>query len=517
MKTRRGIVSLAALLLCVSILFIGCGKNSESSTEPSSEGGVSGYQQEIIVAPTLDFTSMEVQETTAATDKSVYVMVFDTLCARDSATGEIVPSLAKEWTQISEDVWQFKLREGVVFHDGTPFTAEDVKFTYDRGMEQSGTRSRLTTVDSVEIIDEYTVELNMAMADVDIIYKLTDPGLSILSANAFETMAPEEAYKNGTGAFSYGEWKQGDYLKLERFDDYWGELPKTETVVIRYIPEASSRLIALQTGEIDVCIDPATVDLPYIAEDPDLTLMQIPGTNLRYVGINMSDKPFNDLRVRQAVAYGMNRDDFITMVYEGNAMATNNVMHPEYMYYKEVEGYGYDPEKAKALLTEAGYPDGFTATIYSSQGTTQRAVANVMQAQMAEIGIDLKVQSLETATFNATVAAGNPFDMMVNGWGGHALGPDYALRTMFYSTASSNRYQLNDTHVDELLDKGIVTSDVNERTQIYAELQEYITNQAAMLPVAIELINVGTKADLEGFRLPNGLFHDFRYVNIPLQ
>jgi peptide/nickel transport system substrate-binding protein len=392
--------------------------------------------------------------------------------------------------------------------------AKDVKFTLDRAKGQSGTRSRLTTIESIVAPDDYTVQLKMARMDVDLIYKLTDPGFSILSADAFARLEPAQAYRIGSGAFTYGEWIQGDRLTLKRNDSYWGEPPKTESIMIRFIPEASSRLIALQTGEIDVCIDPAAVDLHYIAKDPKLTLMQIPSTNIRYIGINMGKAPFDRKEVRQAIAHAMKRDDFLALVYEGNAMATNNVMHPEYTFYTEIQGYSYDPAKAKALLAQAGLPNGFNATIHSSQGTTQRAVATVFQAQLAEVGIRLNIQALETASFNASVAAGQPFDMMVNGWGGYAIGPDNALRPHFHSSGSSNRYQIKDRQIDQLLDRGLATAVVAERAAIYAEVQKYIIEQAVFLPIAVELINVGTKAGLKGFRLPNGLFHDFRYVNL---
>jgi peptide/nickel transport system substrate-binding protein len=477
-------------------------------------GPKASYKPEIIIAPSLGFTSMDVQVTTSATDKSVYVMVFDTLCARDNATGEIIPGLAESWRQINPTKLEFKLRRGVKFHDGTPFTAKDVKFTMERAKTQSGTKSRLTTVESITAVDDYTITLNMAQQDVDIIYKLTDPGFSILSSDAFSKLPPAQAFKIGTGAFRYGDWIQGDRLSLIRNTGYWGEGSLSEKITIRFIPEAASRLIALQTGEIDVCIDPSAVDLQFIVKDKKLTLMQIPSTNIRYIGINMSKEPFTRRQVREAIAYALRRDEFVTLVYEGNAMIANNVMHPEYMFYKKIDGFSYNPAKAKLLLAEAGLPNGFSATIFSSQGTTQKAVATVLQAQLAEIGIKLNIQTLETATFNATVAAGQPFDMMVNGWGGYAIGPDNALRPHFHSTGTSNRYQIKDKYIDQMLDKGLSTTDVNERAKIYGELQKYITDQAVFIPIAVELINVGLKAGIKGFRLPNGLFHDFRYVNL---
>ncbi|NLX87265.1 MAG: ABC transporter substrate-binding protein [Clostridiales bacterium] len=517
-KTKKNIVLLLLACLLMSVLS-GCAPSSseQSDVGPSEEPQETAYQKTIVIAPALDFVSTETQVTTSGTSKSVFLMVFNTLVEQDTEKGGLIPSLAESWELVSDDTWEFKLRRGVKFHDGTDFTAEDVKFTIERGKEQGASKAKLESIKRVEIVDDYTVHIIMSKPDVDILYKLTDPNCVILSKNAFETLSEEEAYKIGTGPYTYNRWEQGDYLSLLRFEDYWEGTPKTEEIVIRNIPEAASRLIALQTGEIDICISPPQIDLHYIAEDPNLTLLQIPGANCRYIGINSSKKPFNDIRVRQAIAHSINRKGFVEAVYEGNATVHNNVMHPGNLFYKEIEGYSYDKEKALALLAEAGYPNGFSATIYSSSGTVQKAVATVMQAQMAEIGIDLEVQSLETATFNATVAPGSDYDMCVNGWGGYVVGPDNALRNMFYTGGNNNNFGFSDEYVDKTLDEAVSISDIETRKKLYGELQEYITNQAVFLPIAIEMIDMGVKSDLEGFVPPQGSIQKFKNVYIPIE
>ena len=516
-KTKKNIALLLLVCLVMTVLS-GCGQSTSKQSEagPSEGPEETAYQKTITIAPALDFVSMETQVTTSGTSKTVFLLVFNTLIEQDTERGGLVPSLAESWAAISDTIWELKLCRGVKFHDGTDFTAEDVKFTIERGKEQGASKAKLESIERVEIVDDYTVHLIMSKPDADILYKLTDPNCVILSKNAFETLSEEEAYKIGTGPFTYNVWEQGDYLSLLRFDDYWEGPPKTEEIVIRNIPEAASRLIALQTGEIDICISPPQVDLHYIAEDPNLKLLQIPGANNRYIGINSAKAPFNDIRVRQAIAYGMNRKAFIEAVYEGNAAEHNNVMHPGNLFYKEIEGYQYDKEKALELLAEAGYPNGFSATIYSSSGTIQKTVATVMQAQMAEIGIKLDVQSLETATFNATVAPGSDYDMCVNGWGGYVVGPDNALRNMFYTGGNNNNFGFSDEYVDRILDEAVTTSDIETRKKLYGDVQEYITMQAVFLPIAIEMIDVGIKAKLEGFVPPQGSIHKFKNVCIPI-
>ena len=515
MKIKRAALLLLSLVLCLS-LFCAAFAEATNSGDPVAveENEDTKYQKTITIAPSLDFTSMDVQNEAGGTAKSVFVLVFDTLVEYDTTISEYVPGLAVSWEQISETEWVFKLREGVVFHDGTPFTAEDVKFTFERGMEQSGAKSKLSSIKEINVIDDYTIQFLLNAADFDLTYKLAEPNTSILCKKTFEEKGDEEGNKNGTGPFKYNEWVQGDYLSLLRNDTYWGGAKKTEEIVIRYIPEASSRLIALQNGEIDVCIDPPAIDLHYVEEDPNLILWQIPSTNIRHIFLNLNVEPFDNPLVRQAVAHAINREDLVIMVYEGNAQEAYNCMHPTSEYYIDAPYYEYDPEKAKELLAEAGYPDGFSTTIYSSTGTTQKAVANVIQGQLAEVGITAEIQSLETATFNQGVGHGGTYPIAVDGWGGHALGPDYALRSVFHSEGSINRSNIEDPHIDELIDKALATADHDERAAMYAEVQTFIMENANWLPLAIEQINVGIKNTVQGFELPLGLHHHWANLRI---
>ncbi len=473
------------------------------------------YQKTITIAPSLGFTSMDMQNDASATSKSVYLIVFDTLVKYDTKSGKYIPGLAESWKQLSDTLWQFKLRKGVTFHDGTPFTAEDVKFTVERGLTQSGAKGKFVSIKSVKVVDSYTINFELNAPDYDLVYKLCEPNTGILSRKTFDEKGIEAANKNGTGSYMYKEWVQGDHVTLVRNEKFWGGVKKTPELIIRTIPEASSRLIALQTGEVDYCVDPPAVDLHYIAEDSKLVLWQIPSTNLRHIFLNLRVAPFDNILVRQAVAHAINRENLIAMVYEGNATPAINVMHPASEYYVQVPYYEYDLQKAKKLLAEAGYPKGFTTTIYSSTGTTQKAVASVIQGQLAEIGITVKIQSLETATFNMGVGHGGTYPIAVDGWGGHAIGPDYALRSAFHSKGNVNRSNIEDKNIDKLIDDALAMGNEEERAKKYAEVQKLIMKNANWLPLAVEQINVGVKKSLSGFEPPHGLFHHWEnlYIN----
>lgn len=513
-----------ALLLCAGMLLAalsGCGQpSSAGSTAPSggsSAPAATTYQKTITFAPSLDFTSMEMQNESGGTAKAVYVLVFNTLIEYDTNNQKLVPGLAESWTQVSDLVWQFKLRQGVKFHNGSDFTAEDVKFTYDHGQKYSGFKNKLVAVTDVKVIDPYTVQYILNAPDSDILYKMCEPNTSIISKAAFDTLKEEEAWKIGTGPFRYGEWVQGDHLNLDRFDGYWDGPRNTERLVVKWIPEAASRLVALQTGEIDICIDPPSTDLHYVTEDPKLTLWEIPSSNIRHIFLNVNVEPFTNPKVRQAVAHAIDRDALIQIVYNGFATPAYNVMHPTLagdFYEKNIKYYDYDLAEAKALLAEAGYPNGFQTTIYSSSGAVQKAVDSVIQAQLAEIGIDVEIQALETATFNAGVGHGGKYPIAVDGWGGHTMGPDYALRSVFHSTGNINRSNIEDPYVDGQIDKALQLKDESERIAIYKDIQQYVVNNANWLPLAVEQINACMKSTLQGFEMPLGLHHHLRNIYI---
>lgn len=510
---KKILALILALILCLStVAFAEATMSGE--VVAVEETADTKYQKTITIAPSLSFTNWDVQNNNGGTDKSVYVTVFDTLVEFDTVKQEYVPGLAESWEQLADTQWKFNLRQGVKFHDGNPFTAEDVKFSVERGLEQSGSKGKYSSIKEVTIVDEYTVIFDLYAPNNDLIYMLCEPNTSMLCKKTFEEQGDEAGNKNGTGPFKFNEWIQGDYLSLVRFDEFWGGKAKTEEIKIREIPEASSRLIALQTGEIDIAIDPPAIDLHYVAEDPNLVLWQIPSTNIRHIFLNLNVEPFTNPLVRQAVAHAIDRESLVILVYEGNAQEAVNCMHTISEFYADVPYYEYDPEKAIALLAEAGYPDGFSTEIYSSTGTTQKAVAAVIQAQLAEVGIDVTINSLETATFNAGVGHGGTYPIAVDGWGGHAIGPDYALRTIFHTEGSVNRSNIEDPAIDKLIDDALAETDYETRKALYAEIQEFIMGNANWLPLAIEQINVGLKNTVQGFELPLGLHHHWRNLYI---
>lgn len=333
-------------LLSLSLLLslTACSSPAPGQSGSGSNGGgaagkePTGYQETIVWCPRLDFMTQDIHHTPSMVTKATYLWVYNQLVEFDPVTEQIIPVLCTSWEQLSDTQWKFHLRDDVYFHNGDKFSAEDVKFSYEIA-NQGNSAVRVEGIESMEVLDEQTIVINLKSCDMDFLYKITAPEVSILSKKAFDTMPEEEAIKIGTGAYKYGEWVQGDHVEFLANHDYWNGAPKTERIVLRYIPEPSARTIALQTGEVDLIQEPPATDLAAIAEDSNLRLEQYPGSTVSYLFLNCSVAPFDNQLVREAVAHAINFEEIRQAVYLGNCLELNNVMHSSNEFYSDVESY----------------------------------------------------------------------------------------------------------------------------------------------------------------------------------
>ncbi len=476
------------------------------------------YKEEVIIAPHAGFTTQDVQNCGATVPLAVFYSVFDTLVKLDVETGKLLPKLATSWEAISDTAWKFKLRDDVYFHDGTHFTAEDVKFTVERGMNQTKTIIHYGGVKAVDVVDDYTVIVELKSPDHDFVNKLTDTRGSMLSKKAFETLSDEEANQIGTGAFKYDKWVEGDYITIVRNDNYWGNKPNTKRLTFKTMTEATTRLVALQTGEVDLIADPNATDHHFFEEDDNIKLLEYLGSKMRFVAMNTRQKPLDDVRVRRAIAYGVNRDDYVTVVFEGNAKPHYNYLHPTNDYYIDgpMGGFEYNPEKAKNLLAEAGYPNGVKIPLIGPQENIFMAINSVFQAQMAEIGIDLDVQNLEVATFISSTEGGN-FTMCTDYTAQFFNGLDRLMRIQFYAAPGKiNFFGQSHPRLNELVELGVKEFDEAKRKEIYTEIQHIIFDElCCLVPLTLESLFFGAAKNLEGLPTP-GAYPDYTYVCVKL-
>jgi len=517
-------VRIILLVLAVALLFTACKGTTPTTTTPPASNAVPPTEavkptepakkakERLVFTFRNDFATQDVQNTPSINTKSIYYLIYNTLVERDVPTNKIIPALAETWTQNSPTELVFNLRKGVKFHDGSDFTAADVKFTFEKALASKGSASKLSSLQSVEVTGDYTVKLTLKAANMDILDLLTDPSLSIQSKTAHEKLGDEKGIQQGTGPYKYAEWKQGSYLDLEANPDYWGEAPLTPKLRYQYIGEAASRLIGVKSGDLDFCQEVPVSELANIAKDPNLQLITYPSATVRYLAFNVNEAPMDNPDVRKAIAYAINRQEILEGVYLGNAIELNNIMHSSNAYYSKIEGTNYDVAKAKELLAKAGYANGLTITLVSNNVATDQAVDTVIQGQLSEVGITVKIEPMENAGVTAVMSSGKGYHMCNSTWSGYSFGPDNGIRQMLYSNGANNYAHYKDPKMDQMIDEAITLSDQTARMAAYKAIEEYSDEVMVVYPISVENYVFVARKSVENLVQPNGPIINLRSI-----
>ncbi|WP_019242926.1 MULTISPECIES: ABC transporter substrate-binding protein [Bacillus] len=500
---KRSLVLFLSLLMVVSVLLIGCkgsedtskeGTDNEGKTTESKSGGT------VVFARGGDSTSLDPASTTEGEAFRVTKNIFETLIEFGASDTSLQPGLATEWEASPDGLkYTFKLREGVKFHDGTDFNADAVVFnfnrwkkggegtTFDYYISQFGDR-----ITEVKAVDPTTVEftLNTPLA----------PFLKNIAMSPFAISSPASIEKYGdkinenpvgTGPFKFKEWKRNEKITLVKNEDYWKEgLPKLDSVIYTVIPENSARLNALTTGEADIIEGVNFSDLPTIEGNKDLQIFKRPSFNVAYLGLTNTRGPLKDKLVRQALNYAVDKKALIDGFYSGAAEPAINPMPPVVSgYNSEVKDYEYNPEKAKELLKQAGYADGFEIELWAMPVARPympdgRKVAEAIQADFKKVGVKAKIVTYEWATYLDKAAKGEA-DTFLLGWTGDNGDPDNFLYVLLDqdSIGSNNYTYYKNEKVHELLTKAQVTVDEKEREKLYNEAQVIIKDDAPWIPL----------------------------------
>ncbi|HSH36324.1 ABC transporter substrate-binding protein, partial [Schnuerera sp.] len=338
-----------------------------------------------------------------------------------------------------------------------------------------------------------------------ILSHLAHTAASILNEKAV-TEAGDD-YQNspvGTGPFKFVKHDAGDKVTLERFDDYYKGPAKIKTIVFRNIPEGTNRTIGLETGEIDIAYEIEPIDMATVREHADLELVEEPSLSTSYIGFNMQKEPFNDIKVRKALNHAINVEEIIEVVLEGaGTKATGPINDKVFGYNQDLEGYEYDPEKAKELLADAGYPDGFTTSIWTNDNPVRVRIAELVQAHLKEVGVDAAIEIVEWGAYLERTAAGE-HDMFILGWVTVTGDADYGLYALFHSSqhgGAGNRTFYTNSEVDDLLMTGRTSIDEDVRLDAYSKAQTLIVEEAPQLFLYFQTQNVGMRNNVEGFRL----------------
>ena len=507
MKKRVFALFTAMFLLCG--MLAGCGPTGSSST--TTDGSDDGAKDTLIVAIPESPTYMDPMVQASIGTYRVTTQMFDRLVMMDNDMN-LVPGLAESWEVIDDTTTVFHLRQGVKFHNGEEMTSEDVKYSLERCIANPGVNYNYLIIESITCDDDYTVTIKTSAPFNALLYRLSLDAASIICKSA-DTSA-EEFNKNpvGTGPFKFVSWELGGDVVLDAFDYYWVCSPAVKRVIFRTIPEALNRTIGLETGEVDLAYDLGITDLESLADNASVTTLTSPSTTVWYVGMNVQKAPFDNEKVRQAVAYALDPQGYIDLVFSGEATPANYTMLPPSVdgYVSDCSDYSCNVEKAKELLAEAGYPDGFSTTLWCSDTQVMRDSAVVIQEQLRQVGINAEVKTLESGQFQSETGNG-AHDMFI--MSKTSIDPDSMLRSMYHTEAlgpSGNRCFWTTPEVDALIDEASTTTDTEHAMELYAEIQSKVAEAAPLVPMAVEHLNAGMQSNVKGFGLYPGKSH---YIN----
>ena len=405
---------------------------------------------------------------------------------------QLEPGLATAWEVMDEGLRiRFTLREGVTFHDGEPFNADAVKYTFDRLLGEQGAQgpqqANYTAIDHVEVVDEHTVDLVLSQTDPVLLTKLAGYGAMIVPPQYIEEKGEEyfNAHPVGTGPFRFVDYQPKVSLTLEANPDYWGGAPKLDGLFYRFIAEATTQVSELQSGGIDIATLVPISQIDTINADADLHVESITGPNVVTLRFDTTKGPTADLAVRQAIIQAIDRDAIISQIVQGNAKPIASLQSElSFGYDAALEPVPYDPEAAKAALEAAGIAPGTSVHLsFVGDDATFREVAQTVAAYLGLVGLNVALDTYESNTFfNDIVPQGKTGEMYSFTWGGWTFDFDNTAYLLYHSGQYWNPY-INDPHMDELLDAQRASTDQDERQRILAEVAAYAAEQAYEIPL----------------------------------
>lgn len=521
---------LLTLILCLAMVltvFAGCSSTpateegaSASGDAAQGEAADSEYKDTLVFAMNTDVQSMDPQIQNDTTSEQVVKMLYNTLLKFED-DGTVVGDLAESWS-VSEDklTWTFNLKQGVKFHNGKELTSADVKATFDRALNAEAGGLRTTEIikmfTAVEAPDPYTVTITTDGPYGPMESLMCNMSLGIMDADYIEKygldLGTSVEGENGTGPFKVVSWERDQEIVVERFDDYFGTPAKLQTVVYTIIPEAASRVIALETGEVDVIDKPTDEDLARLEADTEnFTVLRKPTISQRLFRFGCNDPIISNTKVRQAIVYAIDRQAIIDALFTGSGYPSTAPLAPVTFGYSDLGEIEQDLELAKSLLAEAGYPDGFDTKII----TTERyqngiELAEIISQQLAEIGINAEIEVWEwsalSASWNGITADEFDQPIFIMGAGPSMRDADGGLRGL-YTTSETGLNDRNygfysNAEVDSLIEQGMQETDQQKRVEIYKEAMEILYRED---PVAFWLFDMYglaiTSSKVEGVTL----------------
>ena len=516
-KLMRGLVPVMVLSAAVA-LFTGCGSkdsgadskpagdSKETTAEAGKDSGSKGTSSKdtLIIATANETPSVTTNLHNATAGDYINQMTHEGLFY-SSADLTPQPALAESYEIVSDTEWVFKLRQGVKFHNGQEVKAADVKASLELCKESPQVSQYGDAVESVEVIDDYTVKITTNGPHSGLLTDLSHHGNAILPADLIASGHDFNKEPIGTGPYKFVAWNKGESIELEANEDYWGEVPAIKHVIWKIIPEGSSRTMALEAGEVDMIIEVESTDLSRLQDNPDIVTVNEPGTGHNWVMINNEKAPFDNIDFRRALASAIDKNAVVQVALNGLGSVSDSMIAESFPGVVTDGAPTYDPEKAKEYLAASGLnPADCGFALICSDDTKLRA-GQVIQSSLKEnLGIDITLESMDLATYLDKTSAGD-YQAAIGGYTSsdvlaHSMGVYHSK-----SIGGSNKTRLNDPEIDALIDKVKATLDPEENLKVVTELSKALNDTCTQVPIYLKNNVRAYAKGLEGFKMsPSG-------------
>lgn len=457
-------------------------------------------KNKISIAMKADPKTLDPQKSIDTMSNKSITLIYDTLLDLDENLN-LKPNLAESWERLDDCNVVFHLKKGVKFHNGEELKAEDVKFTLERAASSPQTLYLFKPITKVTVIDDYTVQVTTNKPFGALLNNLAAVQGGIVSKKA--VLEYGDDYVNhpvGTGQYKLKEWLPGNRIVFEGFKDAYQGAPNFEELTYLTIPEVSNRMIALETGEVDVAFDIGIMDKETIENSNNLELVEVESPALLYLGFDQTNPIYQNKKLREAIAYAIDNQTFVDVVFRGSAVAGDSPLpKASPAYNRNVKKYNQDIEKAKKLLAEAGYPNGLDIELWCMDDGPRVDMCVIIQDQLKKIGINVEIKIFEFGAYVSKTALPNK-ELYFLSWNSSGDG-DVALYPLFHSSqhrAPGNRSFYSNKEVDKLLDKARVSVDEEERKSLYKEVQNILQEDLAIYALAYPKINLAKNKELKG-------------------
>ena len=505
---------IAAVIVIAAAVSVHLLRGGQEPKFPDADNN--GIKDTLVIGAAAEINNLNLQEQNDQINNICLKLTHDTLFFFTN-DGKVTPRLAESYKYLDDNTIRVKLRKGVTFSDGTQLTADDVKFTYDMAL-RGPSAGVLAGLKSVEVIDPATILLHLGSYDASFMLNLTSIPCSIQSKKAWESGA-KEPWLIGTGRYIFKEWVKGKRASFTKRNDYWDATQQGVADEIIFVPiiDASKRARALLKRDIDVCIDPPIRELSPIENDGGLKVFEEAGTRLFYFAFNVQKAPWDNIKLRQAIACAINREEVIDKAVFGKGVPQTTVLNRGlWGFYDGIPGFGYDVARSKKLMAESGHPGGkITAKLLIADSTPYKAIANVIRENLKAVGVNVEIEVDTDAHLKERCGKGDQ-ELYLWRWNEDQK-IDWVYGDLYRSDSPFNYHHYKSKAADVLIEKVRIEKDERRRYKYGVELQTMLVNDCPQVPLYVANLILAYNAGLKGEYFFGGGNHDWSRAYIEIK